>query len=41
VFDLVPSSWMMRHVLDLHYMASDLSLRHGYSYFIILMDTIV
>jgi hypothetical protein len=41
VFELVPSSWMMRQVLDLHSMGSDISLRHWYGYIIVLMDTIV
>jgi hypothetical protein len=41
VFELVPSSWMMKQVLNLHSMASDLSLRHRYGYIIVLMDTIV
>jgi hypothetical protein len=41
VFDLVPSSWMMRQVPDPHSMALDLSLRHWYGYIIVLIDTIV
>jgi hypothetical protein len=41
VFELVPSSWMMRQVLDLHSMALDLSLRHSYGYIIFLIDDIV
>jgi hypothetical protein len=38
---LVPSSCMIRQVPDLHFMASDLSLRHWYNYIIVFMNTIV
>jgi hypothetical protein len=41
VFELVPSSWMMRQVPDLHSMGLDISLRHWYGYIIVLIDTIV
>jgi hypothetical protein len=41
VFEMVPSSWMMWQVPDLHSMASDLSLRHWYGYIIVLMDTTI
>ena len=40
VLELVPISWMMRQVPDMHSTGTDLSLRHWHGYIIDLMDSI-